>query len=148
MRLLIFGKANRTYPLEDWTSAICTSVASSDFGSGSASSCSLDHDFWSFFFVWLPKKCWKLYLFWYQFAFTHIKREALIYIIYPVQYLFKLLSAGEPWKIGPLCHIFWGLVLTLHFQSSEILRASLCKILISSFAHKMDLAHNLSVDFF
>ena len=28
------------------------------------------------------------------------------------------------------------------------LRASLCKILISSFAHKMDLAHNFSVDFF
>ena len=28
------------------------------------------------------------------------------------------------------------------------LRASLCKILISSFAHKMDFAHNLSVDFF
>ena len=30
----------------------------------------------------------------------------------------------------------------------ESLRASLCKILISSFAHKMDFAHNLSVDFF
>ena len=28
------------------------------------------------------------------------------------------------------------------------LRASLCKILISSFAHKMDFAHNFSVDFF
>ena len=28
------------------------------------------------------------------------------------------------------------------------LRASLCKILISSFAHRMDFAHNLSVDFF
>ena len=28
------------------------------------------------------------------------------------------------------------------------LRASLCKILISSFAHKMNFAHNLSVDFF
>ena len=27
-------------------------------------------------------------------------------------------------------------------------RASLCKILISSFAHKMDFAHNFSVDFF
>ena len=32
--------------------------------------------------------------------------------------------------------------------SSFDLRASLCKILISSFAHKMDFAHNLSVDFF
>ena len=28
------------------------------------------------------------------------------------------------------------------------LRASLCKILISSFAHKMDFANNFSVDFF
>ena len=28
------------------------------------------------------------------------------------------------------------------------LRASLCKILISSFAHKIDFAHNFSVDFF
>ena len=28
------------------------------------------------------------------------------------------------------------------------LRGSLCKILISSFAHKMDFAHNFSVDFF
>ena len=27
------------------------------------------------------------------------------------------------------------------------LRASLCKILISSFAHKIDFAHNFSVDF-
>ena len=32
--------------------------------------------------------------------------------------------------------------------SSVDLRASLCKIPISSFAHKMDFAHNLSVDFF
>ena len=30
----------------------------------------------------------------------------------------------------------------------DCLRASLCKILISSFAHKMDFAHNFSVDFF
>ena len=28
------------------------------------------------------------------------------------------------------------------------LRASLCKILISSFAHEIDFAHNFSVDFF
>ena len=33
------------------------------------------------------------------------------------------------------------------FQGLD-LRVSLCKILISSFAHKMDFAHNLSVDFF
>ena len=35
-------------------------------------------------------------------------------------------------------------------KNSELklnLRASLCKILISSFAHKMDFAHNFSVDF-
>ena len=31
---------------------------------------------------------------------------------------------------------------------SLFLRASLCKILISSFAHEMDFAHNFSVDFF
>jgi len=31
---------------------------------------------------------------------------------------------------------------------NEKLRASLCKILISSFAHKMDFAHNFPVDFF
>ena len=31
---------------------------------------------------------------------------------------------------------------------SELLRASLCNILISSFAHQMDFAHNFSVDFF
>ena len=30
----------------------------------------------------------------------------------------------------------------------EQLRASLCKIPISSFAHKIDFAHNFSVDFF
>ena len=30
----------------------------------------------------------------------------------------------------------------------DALRASLCKILLSSFAHKMDFAHNFSVDFF
>ena len=41
--------------------------------------------------------------------------------------------------------------LTIRQNSSvtwENLRASLCKILISSFAHKMDFAHNFSVDFF
>ena len=31
---------------------------------------------------------------------------------------------------------------------SQYLRASLCKILISSFAHKKDFVHNFSVDFF
>ena len=33
-------------------------------------------------------------------------------------------------------------------RSLILLRASLCKILISSFTHKMDFAHNFSVDFF
>ena len=33
-------------------------------------------------------------------------------------------------------------------KKDEYLRASLCKILISSFAHKMDFAHDFSVDFF
>ena len=33
-------------------------------------------------------------------------------------------------------------------KSRADLRASLCKILTSSFAHEMDFAHNFSVDFF
>ena len=33
-------------------------------------------------------------------------------------------------------------------RENQQLRASLCKILILSFAHKMDFAHNFSVDFF
>ena len=36
----------------------------------------------------------------------------------------------------------------LLWKQIDYLRASLCKILISSFAHKMDFAHNFSVDFF
>ena len=32
--------------------------------------------------------------------------------------------------------------------SGKDLRPSLCKILISSFTHKIDFAHNFSVDFF
>ena len=38
--------------------------------------------------------------------------------------------------------------LKINFFCFKELRASLCKILISSFAHKMDFAHNFSVDFF
>ena len=34
------------------------------------------------------------------------------------------------------------------FPPVRVLRASLCKILISSFAHEVDFAHNFSVDFF
>ena len=34
------------------------------------------------------------------------------------------------------------------FEQRNILRANLCKILISSFAHKMDFAPNFSVDLF
>ena len=53
------------------------------------------------------------------------------------------------------------LVITLEYKDANLafqlgaiegkelnLRASLCKILISSFAQKMDFAHNFSVDFF
>ena len=36
----------------------------------------------------------------------------------------------------------------INYANKTVLRASLCKILISSFAHKMDFAHNFSVDFF
>ena len=42
-------------------------------------------------------------------------------------------------------------IFTMYFTVKSLylfLRASLCKILISSFAHKMDFAHNFSVDFF
>ena len=45
-------------------------------------------------------------------------------------------GSGNIWLDGVAC------------SGSESLRASLCKILISSFAHKMDFAHNFSVDFF
>ena len=38
--------------------------------------------------------------------------------------------------------------LELNYTMIQFLRASLCKILISSFAHKIDFAHNFSVDFF
>ena len=41
-----------------------------------------------------------------------------------------------------------AIYLSLSIVIESILRASLCKILISSFAHKMDFAHNFSVDFF
>ena len=44
----------------------------------------------------------------------------------------------------PLCNlVLYGELIPL-----SLLRASLCKILISSFDHKMDFAHNFSVDFF
>ena len=36
----------------------------------------------------------------------------------------------------------------MYKNDNQVLRASLCKNLISSFAHKMDFAHNFSVDFF
>ena len=37
--------------------------------------------------------------------------------------------------------------LELQYPTIQFLRARLCKILISSFAHKMDFAHNFSRDF-
>ena len=40
------------------------------------------------------------------------------------------------------------LILDLRDVNNSYLRASLCKILISSFAHKTDFAHNFPVDFF
>ena len=43
---------------------------------------------------------------------------------------------------------FFSLLFSCANKGYSILRASLCKILISSFAHKMDFAHNFSVDFF
>ena len=41
-----------------------------------------------------------------------------------------------------------GIVDVVYFDQDLDLRASLCKILISSFAHEMDFAHIFSVDFF
>ena len=50
------------------------------------------------------------------------------------------------------CNQGWGNIAWDPFPFSSFqfynLRASLCKILISSFAHKMDFAHNFPVDFF
>ena len=42
----------------------------------------------------------------------------------------------------------WRELVIFTERKLEVLRASLCKILISSFAHKMDFAHNFPVDFF
>ena len=47
-----------------------------------------------------------------------------------------------------LLYFFNFLIYRRSDLSDENLRASLCKILISSFAHKVDFAHNFSVDFF
>ena len=49
-----------------------------------------------------------------------------------------------------LAHLVFEHYLCIKFPTAPrlyYLRASLCKILISSFAHKMDFAHNFSVDF-
>ena len=48
-----------------------------------------------------------------------------------------------------ICHVVLRVIFIHEFMGWIIqLRASLCKILISSFVHKMDFAHNFSVDFF
>ena len=53
-----------------------------------------------------------------------------------------LISTGclAPLALGPVARSIVSV--------NQRLRASLCKILISSFAHIMDFAHNFSVDFF
>ena len=53
-------------------------------------------------------------------------------------------------KISVTVNLYCGLV---SIKTEEVslclqLRGSPCKILISSFAHKLDFAHNFSVDFF
>ena len=52
------------------------------------------------------------------------------------------------YNISLLANIVTIVVLNLLLYGKLVLRASLCKILISSFSHKMDFAHNFSVDFF
>ena len=56
-------------------------------------------------------------------------------------------EAGEREKDIRLLLFLFGYPPEL-LRREEHLRASLCKILISSFAHKMDFAHTFSVDFF
>ena len=58
------------------------------------------------------------------------------------------------WNLRFPPHVSMGVLRITNFKTSlmkifclELLRASLCKILISSFARKMDFAHNFSVDF-
>ena len=41
-----------------------------------------------------------------------------------------------------------AVLLHVYVNRDQFLRASLCKILKSSFAHNMDFAHNFSVEFF
>ena len=63
----------------------------------------------------------------------------------------NLIRAGDFWSAGsPYAHALWRRCFGVQFESVvfSALRASLCKILISSFAHKIDFAHNFSVDFF
>ena len=64
----------------------------------------LHHVLWTFLQFLLcvvAKKCWKPYLFWHQFAFAHIKGEALIYVIYVPHIVFiqtiKCRETSENW---------------------------------------------------
>ena len=51
-------------------------------------------------------------------------------------------------RLNITCKTIFILSLQTFKNSLSVLRGSLCKTLISSFAHKMDFAHNFSVDVF
>ena len=108
---LIFGKANRTYPsaiILYSSSQLCWKLHFNNFNfgsldwscSGSASSCSVDISAVSSLCC-CPKNAESLYLFWHQFVFMHIKRGALIYIIYVPHIVFiqtiKCRGTSENW---------------------------------------------------
>ena len=63
--------------------------------------------------------------------------------------LVLLVNGGELHKTGAAQCTGLKLTTVDNFKKiTVVLRASLCKILISTFAHKIDFAHNFSVDFF
>ena len=69
--------------------------------------------------------------------------ENVVYTSYFLVKRVRITIKVYPWPGGD-SHMKGAGMLVGNFE----LRASLVKILISSFAHKMDFAHNFSADFF
>ena len=69
--------------------------------------------------------------------------ENVVYTSYFLVKRVRITIKVYPWPAGD-SHMKGAGMLVGNFE----LRASLGKILISSFAHKMDFAHNFSADFF